>query len=90
MTAPLIPGFYNLQFGLAFPGVDGAEPNVKLPTPDPLYLTRSGDGKQLTLEKKISGNINQEVNYYTKFVPCTYPLTCFCVAVGHPATFKGR
>ena len=53
-TPSVIPGFYHLQFGLAFS-------SANLPRPDPLYLTSNGEEKQLTLERP-TGQPNQEVN----------------------------
>ena len=55
MPATIIPGFYQLQFGLEFP-------NANAPNPKPLYLTNNGEGKQLTVEHP-TGQLNQEVNY---------------------------
>lgn len=52
--ASVTPGFYHIQFGLAFSAAN-------LPTPLPLYLTHNGEGKQLTLEHP-TGQLNQEVN----------------------------
>ena len=51
--ASVTPGFYHIQFGLAFSAAN-------LPTPLPLYLTHNGEGKQLTLEHP-TGQLNQEV-----------------------------
>ena len=56
MPATIVPGFYNLQFGLVYP-------NSNAPTPKPLYLTNNGEGKQLTVEEQTASNqLNQEVN----------------------------
>ena len=55
-NSKIIPGFYNLQFGLVYP-----DANFKSPTPKPLYLTNHGEGKQLTVEHP-TGHLNQEVS----------------------------
>jgi hypothetical protein len=80
--ASVTPGFYHLQFGLAFSGAD-------IPPPKPLYLTHNGEGKQLTLEHS-NGQLNQEVCWYCKCVSWSYALTCFCVAVENSATVNWR
>jgi hypothetical protein len=58
MPASITPGYYRFEFGLAFP-----ESNAGVPPPKPLYLTSSGEGKQLTIEPHdTSGKLLQEVN----------------------------
>ena len=69
----VIPGTYNIAFGIEY--------SAGAPTPKPLYLTRNGEGKQLTVEHP-TGSLNQAVNYYNKCCPMSLSANMFLYRSG--------